>query len=166
MSNKIIPCDSKQCINGACVKITCFKEGQSLGAIVPGNFNNKCCTGLVAYVPPGVLGTMGTCMNISNIPKPVNTNVTPAVNISNTSKPVNTSNVTQQVNTTGTTTQAQPTPGTQQPAGQTGAQATAQPTETLSPTDIKSAEATLHKIKNVIIILKTISVIFLLLILR
>ncbi len=40
----------------------CIGLGGSLGAVVPGNYA-QCCPGLVAYIPPGKLGTMGTCIN-------------------------------------------------------------------------------------------------------
>ena len=47
-------------IPSATVK-ACFSEGESLGAVIPQNLNNKCCEGLVAVIPGGVVGTMGTC---------------------------------------------------------------------------------------------------------
>lgn len=52
----------------------CFNEGESLGAVIPANANNVCCAGLVAVVPDGVVGTMGTCQKTSSITSS-NTNV-------------------------------------------------------------------------------------------
>ncbi len=49
---------------------TCFGEGESLGAVIPENFDNKCCKGLYPYIEcaedvDGVIGCpigiMGTC---------------------------------------------------------------------------------------------------------
>lgn len=39
----------------------CFQEGESLGAVIPENADNKCCEGLVPVIPDGIVGTMGTC---------------------------------------------------------------------------------------------------------
>jgi len=39
---------------------TCVSEGESLGAVVPGN-DAVCCEGLEPYIPEGIVGTRGTC---------------------------------------------------------------------------------------------------------
>ena len=41
--------------------VQCVKEGESLGAVVPGN-NANCCEGLISYVPVGVVGSRGNCV--------------------------------------------------------------------------------------------------------
>jgi hypothetical protein len=38
----------------------CVPEGGSLGAVIANN-NKECCPGLVAVIPPGIVGTRGTC---------------------------------------------------------------------------------------------------------
>ena len=49
-------------INAQSVSVVpCIPEGGSLGAVVPNN-NVKCCRGLTAQVPVGVVGTRGTCV--------------------------------------------------------------------------------------------------------
>jgi hypothetical protein len=45
---------------------SCFKEGESLGAVIPENADNVCCDGLIAVIPNGVVGTMGTCQKTSS----------------------------------------------------------------------------------------------------
>ncbi|PIT87744.1 MAG: hypothetical protein COU31_01205, partial [Candidatus Magasanikbacteria bacterium CG10_big_fil_rev_8_21_14_0_10_40_10] len=48
-------------------EVACVKEGESLGAVYPGNIS-QCCVGLVAYVPYvpfGIVGTGGTCVKPS-----------------------------------------------------------------------------------------------------
>ena len=42
-------------------KPACYKEGESLGALYPTNFDHECCEGLYPYIEPGMLGTMGIC---------------------------------------------------------------------------------------------------------
>ena len=61
--------------------LSCVREGESLGAVVPGNYK-QCCPGLVPYVPRGVLGSRGNCVLPTPYPVPVPT-VTP------TPKPIN-----------------------------------------------------------------------------
>lgn len=39
---------------------TCTREGESLGAVYPGN-DAYCCSGLEPYIAPGVVGTKGIC---------------------------------------------------------------------------------------------------------
>lgn len=46
----------------------CFGEGENLGPAIAGNVN-KCCSGLVAEIPPGYLVNKGTCKNKSNSEK-------------------------------------------------------------------------------------------------
>jgi len=41
--------------------ISCVKEGESLGAVVPDN-TKQCCAGLVPYIEPGIVGTRGVCI--------------------------------------------------------------------------------------------------------
>jgi hypothetical protein len=41
---------------------TCYKEGESLGALIPENSDHVCCPGLTPYIEPGMLGTMGVCV--------------------------------------------------------------------------------------------------------
>jgi len=43
----------------------CVGEGESLGAVVPGN-DKQCCSGLAPYVPEGIVGTRGTCMQCAS----------------------------------------------------------------------------------------------------
>ena len=38
----------------------CVSQGESLGAVVPGN-NKECCPGLKPNIPEGLIGTRGTC---------------------------------------------------------------------------------------------------------
>lgn len=45
----------------------CIPEGQTLGAVVPGN-TAECCSGLTPYGPDGIVGTRGTCIKLQNIP--------------------------------------------------------------------------------------------------
>jgi len=52
-----------RCVNNSCIqmqKATCGKEGENLGAVVPGN-TKECCEGLEPYIPPNIVGTRGTC---------------------------------------------------------------------------------------------------------
>ncbi len=42
-------------------KISCVKEGESLGAVIPGN-HKQCCGELEPYIPVKVVGTRGTCV--------------------------------------------------------------------------------------------------------
>jgi len=49
-----------------CPPENCVGEGESLGAVVPGN-NNQCCAGLSPYVPEGIVGTRGTCMKCADV---------------------------------------------------------------------------------------------------
>lgn len=39
---------------------SCVSEGDSLGAVYPGN-DIQCCAGLTPFVPEGIVGTRGTC---------------------------------------------------------------------------------------------------------
>ncbi|MBI3638570.1 hypothetical protein HY227_02395 [Candidatus Wolfebacteria bacterium] len=51
-----------------CVSQTsCVKEGESLGAVVPGN-NLQCCAGFVAQIPEGLVGGRGTCVKSTSTP--------------------------------------------------------------------------------------------------
>ncbi|MBA4320488.1 MAG: hypothetical protein C0412_18980 [Flavobacterium sp.] len=54
---------------------TCVKEGENLGAVVPGN-DKQCCAGLIPYIDQGVIGTRGICrkFNVQEIQpkKPIN----------------------------------------------------------------------------------------------
>ncbi len=45
----------------------CIKEGQTLGAVIPGN-TAECCAGLGTYIPDGIVGTRGTCIAPENVP--------------------------------------------------------------------------------------------------
>ncbi len=64
----LISASSKLYMETAVITISsspnCIGEGGSLGAVVPGNYA-QCCPGLIAYIPPGRLGTEGTCINPS-----------------------------------------------------------------------------------------------------
>ena len=51
-----------------CVIASCVSEGESLGAVYPGN-NAQCCPGLVPYIPPEMLGTRGICVKSSTTKK-------------------------------------------------------------------------------------------------
>lgn len=52
-NNGITKCSSRLCI--------CVAEGESLGAVVPGN-TAQCCAGLVAQAPEGLVGGRGICV--------------------------------------------------------------------------------------------------------
>jgi len=82
-SDKGIICtqDAKQCADGsyvsrkgpncefaACPETNndCAKEGESIGAVVPGVVPKKCCNGLSPIVPQGIVGTQGICQKVSN----------------------------------------------------------------------------------------------------
>jgi hypothetical protein len=43
--------------------IACTEEGESLGAVVPDNFDNYCCEGSVGYLEEGIIGSFGTCVD-------------------------------------------------------------------------------------------------------
>ncbi|MCL5795157.1 MAG: hypothetical protein M1338_02270 [Patescibacteria group bacterium] len=69
---------------------SCFKEGESLGAVIPENADNKCCEGLVAVIPEGVIGTMGTCQKPTTTPTATTTSsetISPTLSPSTTSSP-------------------------------------------------------------------------------
>ena len=51
--------------NGSC-RHSCTQEGESLGALVPGN-QNFCCAGLEPFIPHNLVGIRGTCERPQNI---------------------------------------------------------------------------------------------------
>ena len=59
-----------QANNSKVDNINCVKEGESLGAVVPGN-NNECCSGLKAQIPERngekLVGTRGICVRDSSL---------------------------------------------------------------------------------------------------
>lgn len=66
---------------GSIPPLPCVGEGQSLGAVVPGN-NHVCCAGLVAQpAPNGIVGSRGTCVRpgssvvINSVSGPTSLNV-------------------------------------------------------------------------------------------
>lgn len=51
------------------ISVACTEEGESLGAVVPSNFDAYCCEGLVPYLEDeDIIGTMGICVDENNVP--------------------------------------------------------------------------------------------------
>jgi hypothetical protein len=67
--NKLYGCGGNAIPNPAPTPkpVACVKEGESLGAVVPGN-NLQCCAGLEQYIEPGLVGSRGICVKATSTP--------------------------------------------------------------------------------------------------